>query len=426
MFKPILLWSLLWAVMPAISSAQQTLTLDSCYLLARKNYPLIAQQDLITRSRDALIDNLSTGRLPQLTLYGRASYQSDVTHVPIHLPDAVVPELSKDQYRVYGELAQRVYDGAELRKQQQLAASQARVQQQSLEMQLYQIRQRINQLFFGILLMDARRQENTLLKRDIQLGLQQVRAALAGGAALASNVDLLQAELLTADEQQVELRAASHAFRRMLGLFIHRPVSDSMVLIAPSKLSVVRTVITRPELEWFADRQALEDSRDQLLGASVLPKVHLFLQGGYGRPGLDMLDNHFTGYYIGGVELSVPLSALYTLKRKRELVHLSQEKIQTEQETFLFNTRVTLQKQEEDIAKLNRLLVADNDIIALREKVVDAAVVQLRNGVVTASDFLKQVNAADQARQRKALHQIQLLQTQYDKRFTLGDQPNTF
>lgn len=426
MFKFLAILSLFWGTIPGVTMAQRTLTLDSCYVLAKENYPLIAQQNLIRRSRDALIDNLSTGRLPQLTVYGRASYQSDVTHVPIHLPDVAVPELSKDQYKIYGELSQRVYDGAELRKREQVAASKARIDQQGLETQLYQIRARVNQLFFGILLMDARQQENMLLKKDIQLGLDQVRAAIAGGVALASDADLLQAELLTADQQQVEFQAASHAFRRMLGLFIHRPVDDSTVLIAPPKLAGAPAAITRPELKWFADRQALEKSQDQLVAASVLPKVHLFVQGGYGRPGLDMLDNHFAGYYVGGVQLSVPLSGFYTLKRKRQLIHLSMEKIHVEQETFLFNTRITLQKQEEELTKLTRLLSADTDIIALREKIIRTTLVQLKNGVITASDYLKQVNAAQQARQHQVLHQIQFLQTQYDRKFISGDQSFSF
>jgi len=399
---------------------QNLLTIEQCYRLARQNYPLIKERELIIRSRDYSIQNIAKGNLPQLSVLGRASYQSEVTKLPIHLPNVQVPELSKDQYRIYGTLTQNLYDGGIIKTQQQMQNVNAKIADQQLEVQLYQLNDRINQLFFGIMLLDTRLGQNDLLEKDIRLGLASMQAAIDNGVALKSNADILRAELLNVDQDRMELEAERTAFSQMLSLFIYRQENDSLVLQAPV-FEKVSGEIKRPELALFKYQHMALDLRNKMLTAKNLPKFNLFLQGGAGRPALNMLDNSFKGFYIGGVQMSIPLSGFYTLKKKRALIGIDREKINTEQETFLFNTRLTVTQQDRELEKLNKMLASDQQIIRLREQVKTTALAQLKHGVINSNDYLKDVNEADLARQHQALHQVQLLMADYSQKTTTGN-----
>lgn len=399
---------------------QNLLTIEQCYRLARQNYPLIKERELIIRSRDYSIQNIAKGNLPQLSVLGRASYQSEVTKLPIHLPNVQVPELSKDQYRIYGTLTQNLYDGGIIKTQQQMQNVNAKIADQQLEVQLYQLNDRINQLFFGIMLLDTRLGQNDLLEKDIRLGLASMQAAIDNGVALKSNADILRAELLNVDQDRMELEAERTAFSQMLSLFIYRQENDSLVLQAPV-FEKVSGEIKRPELALFKYQHMALDLRNKMLTAKNLPKFNLFLQGGAGRPALNMLDNSFKGFYIGGVQMSIPLSGFYTLKKKRALIGIDREKINTEQETFLFNTQLTVTQQDRELEKLNKMLASDQQIIRLREQVKTTALAQLKHGVINSNDYLKDVNEADLARQHQALHQVQLLMADYSQKTTTGN-----
>ena len=233
----------------AVATAQiDSLTLDSCYFLAKQNYPLIKQRLLIEKTNEYTIDNISKGFLPQINFAGQATYQSDVTQFPKAIPG--VPVLTKDQYRIYAEVNQPIYDGGVIREQRKLQEASAVVDQQKLEVELYKLKDRINQLFFGVLLVQEQQKQNELMKNDIVHGLDKINAAIANGTALKSSADVLKAELLNADEQTVELQANKKAFTRMLGLFIDRQLDSNTVFITPPGITLEQN-IRRPELQLY-------------------------------------------------------------------------------------------------------------------------------------------------------------------------------
>ncbi|NUO00355.1 MAG: TolC family protein [Saprospiraceae bacterium] len=396
------------------------LTLEDCYGLARQNYPLIKQRDLIAKSKDYAIDNLAKGRLPQISFSGQATYQSDVTQIPIQLPGLDFPTPGKDQYKLYAEVSQNLYDGGLIREQQQAQEARTAVEGQQLEVELYKLKERVNQLFFGILLLDAQLEQTTLLKKDIRLGLSKTEAAIKNGVALRSSLDLLKAESLKADQRVVELTATRQAYSGMLALLVAQNPDEPLALLPPPAVAVSEA-INRPELKLFdAQNQSLV-LQHNLLAARNRPKVSLFLQTGFGRPALNVLSNDFEPYFIGGLRVQYPLSFRYTLKNDKALIDLSRAQVNLQQETFLFNTRIALRQQNAEIAKLEALLRADEEIIALRSGIKNTTSVQLENGVVNANDYLREVNAEDYARQNKLLHEIQLLMAQYNHQTTSGN-----
>ena len=329
--------------------------------------------------------------------------------------------MSKDQYKLYGELDQVVYDGGEIKRQKQLQKTTEAISQQQLETDLYQLKDRINQLFFGVLLVDEQIKQNDLVIKDVQLGYGKTLSSIRNGTAFRSNGDVLQAQVLQDEQQSVNLRASRKAYVDMLALFIGQTVDENTLLVKPPSVNVMHD-INRPELLVYDLQGKNLDAQNKLLSIQTRPKLSLFLQGGVARPGLDLLSNNFAGYYIGGIKLTWSTSTFYTLKNSRALIDISRKNLAVEKETFLFNTNLTVKQQDADIGKYAQLLASDDRIIDLRTKVKNTAMAQLENGVITTNDFLIDVNDENQARQNKILHEVQLLMTQYNQQTTTGNQ----
>lgn len=398
----------------------QSLTLPECYRLAKENYPLAKQHDLIAKSSDYTLENLAKGYLPQATLNAQATYQSAVTEMPIKLPGVSTDPINKDQYKVYVDVTQNIYDGGMIKQQQNQQKANTELQQKQLEVQLYQLKDRVNQLFFGILSLDEQLKINALIKSDIQYGLNKIQAQYKNGTALKSNVNILKAEILKNEQRQIELQSIRKASLLMLGELIHQSLSEATILIKPAEEELVSDEIRRPELTMFEAQSTILNSQDELLKAKNRPKVSLFAQGGYGRPALNMLNNDFELYYMGGVRLSFPLSGFYTRKNDQNLIEINRQNIEIQKENFVFNTNLTATQQREDWNKTQQLIQTDDAIIALRNQNKIIAQNQLDNGVITANDYMKEVEAENIARQNKSLHQIQALMASYNLKNTLG------
>jgi outer membrane protein TolC len=269
-------------------------------------------------------------------------------------------------------------------------------------------------------LVDAQLKQNDLLKQDIQNGIDKEKAMVANGTAFRSNVDELLAQLMQTDQSRVELVATKKAYLDMLAVFINQPVDENTILATPAA-PVIAGTVSRPELLSYDYQKKTYDLQDKLLVAQLMPKFSFFAQGGYARPGLDELSNNFAWYYIGGLRLSWNIGSLYTLKNQKRLLNIDRQTLDIQKETFLFNTNLTQKQQQSDIVKDIELVEKDDAIVNLRESVKKASAAQLENGVLSAHDYITEVNAEDEARQNRILHQMQLLQAQYSYQNTMGD-----
>jgi len=400
------------------SIAQQPLTIEDCYSQGQENYPLVKQRDLITKSNGYSIENASKGYFPQLSINGQATYQSDVTEFTAR-PDG--PTLiDKDQYRIYGEVNQTLYDGGLIKTQKRAIETNTLVEDQRLEVELYKLKERINQLYFGILMVDEQLIQTEILKKDIQAGLAKTNAAIANGTALKSSGDALQAELLKTDQHAIELKSARTSYRDMLGLFINKTLDETITFVKPLHSNVSETM-NRPELRLFEYQKKSLDIQNEFISAKSRPRFGLFLQAGGGKQVLNILNNDFDTYYVGGVKMTWSLAGLYTNKNERAIIDLNRNVLDLQQETFLFNTNLTLKQQNAEVTKLQELIKKDVEIITLRTRIKSTALVQFENGVINSNDYLREANAEDQARQNQALHEIQLLLTYYTQQNTSGN-----
>jgi outer membrane protein TolC len=404
----------------ARAQALQSLTVEECYRLARENYPMLKQTAIIEKTKEYTLDNISKGYLPQFNLNGQATYQSAVTSVPVSLPGINIPTVSKDQYKVYTEISQPLTEMVPLKVNKELAAANAVVEEQKIEVMLYQLRERVNNFYFGILLLDAQIEQVVLLKKDIQNGIDKTKAAIANGVALKSSVNTLQAEMLKANQRTIELQSARKGYAEMLGLFIHRTIDSKTVLTKPLPQVATKT-INRPELRLYDIQKDYLNVQKKMVDAKNIPRLGLFMQGGYGRPALNMLNNDFDFYYIGGLRLNWNLTGYYTAKKEKKMISLNQDALDIQKETFLLNTSISLSQQNIEVSKYRTLVTTDDEIISLRETVKNTSKSQLENGTVTTNDFLADVNAEDQAKQSRILHNIQLLMAQYNYQTTSGN-----
>jgi outer membrane protein TolC len=399
------------------------LTLQQAYDLARQNYPAIRQKDLVRQTASLSIENLNKGFLPQLNISGQATYQSDVTSVPVSIPGVKIDAPSKDQYKIQAELSQLVYDGGSTAAQKNVQNANALVEDQKAEVELYKVKDRINQLYLGILLVDEQLKQVDLVKKDIQLGIKRVEAQVKNGTAFRSSQLTLEAELMKNDQRIIELNANRKGLVDVLSLFINRPLPASVQLEQPQVVTTIaRETIVRPELKLYNYQGELFKVQNQLISANNRPRTSLFVQGGYGRPALNMLKNEFELFYIAGVRLNWGLGNLYTTKKERELLQVNQRMVEVQKELFMLNTNTQLKQQQAELDKLQQLVQSDQQIINIRTQVKEAANAQLSNGVITANDYLKEVNAEDQARQLLIAHQLQLIQAQINYRTLSGNQ----
>ena len=401
-------------------SAQETLTLEQCYQLARENYPLIKKQELIKKTEQYTTENALKGWLPQVNITAQATYQNDVTQFPVKLPNVNVEPLSKDQYKVFADVSQTIYDGGNIRNQKNLAKIQSEVQTIQTEVELDKLKERINQLYFGILQTDKQLSQLQLTKSDINEGIKKADAQLKNGVIFRSNLDVLKAELVKIEQKEIELHAIKQNFVQMLSYFIKKNIDENTQLETPEKILLTKNN-NRSELKLFDAQKLLLETQRKIINTKNTPKLGAFFQGGYGKPGFNMLKNEFDLFYIGGIRLNIPISGFYTQKNDLALLENQSQEIEIQRENFLFNQNFIEIQQRNDLEKIQNLIDKDNELIELRKNIKTASLAQLENGVINTNDYLREVTAEEQAILTKITHEIQYLLTQYNLKAQLNN-----
>lgn len=399
------------------------LTLDECQRQAQANYPQVRQYGLIEKSREYDLSNAGKGYLPQFSLSGKATYQSDITELPVKIPGVDVKTAPKDQYQVMLEVQQTLWDGGDISARKRLthAASDVELEKQNVDM--YALNDRINQLFFGILLLDEQLKQNQLLQDELARTHQQVSNYIANGIASQSDLDAVSVEQLNTKQKRIELETSRQAYLSMLSAFTGKGISAETILVkpVPEEVSSIETGMNnRPELRWFNAQGEQLRIQESALNTRLMPRFGLFVQGAYGNPGLNMLKDEFSAYYLAGVRMSWNFGSLYTLKNDRRRIDNTRQQIETSRDVFLFNTRLQATQQDASVVSMRRQMKDDDEIIRLRENICRAAEAKVENGTLTVTDMLREITNENLARQTKALHEVQLLMNIEQLKYTLN------
>lgn len=406
----------------------QTVTLDECQQLAQENYPLIKQYDLIRQTTDYTVSNISKGWLPQVSAMAQATYQSDVMTLPDPLQTMLgqqgfdVKGLRKDQYRIGIDLNQTIYDGGLISGQKNVAHLEGEVQTAQTTTDLYTIRQRVNDIYFGILLLDEKIQLNKDLQTLLQSNLDKLNSMLSNGIAMQSDVNVVRAEKLKAEQQATELASSKKSLMDMLAVFIGKEITE---LAMPQDVIVPTQSNNRPELHLFDTQIELANAQESLLNARLLPKLSVFAQGYYGYPGYDQFDAMFNRDWklngMIGVRLSWNIGALYTRKNDRSKLNTRRGLVESARETFLFNNHLLEIQQTDGIAKYRQMITDDHEIVALRSDVRQSAESRLEHGIIDTNNLLQDITRENQSRIDLSTHTILMLKESYDLKYTTNN-----
>ncbi len=412
---------IIFAIAPILAFAQQTLTLEECYALAEKNYPLAKQTTLLEEKTNSEIKVLEKERLPKLDLNAQATYQSDVIEFPMNLPNTNIEPPNKDQYRASIDANQLIYNGGSIAANTRMKTAELETQQQQIAVNLYTLKSRINHNYFSILLFQE--QEKLLLSKMEQLDarLKEANAGVKYGAVLPASGQLLEAELLKLKQQLSQINFDREKALKNLSLLIFQNLDNDTTLDNPDILVAPEIDSKRPELELFNLQETQLETSKEVISKSNYPTLLGFAQAGYGNPGLNMLDNSFQDFYMVGLKLNWNIFDWGKTKEKKQAVDISKEIVSTEKETFLLNNQMQQKEAESDINKYEAMLLKDTEIIGLREKVLQATTSQLQNGAITSSEYITELNNLYEARIDQQLHEVQLTLAKANFKIIKGD-----
>jgi outer membrane protein TolC len=398
------------------------LTVEECQAKARANYPLIRQAELIERSKDYNLSNVAKAYLPNITVSAKATYQSDVTEIPVDfsklgMAGINIPQVNRDQYGMAVDASRTIWDGGSVRRKRATVGAESNVEANELNVALYAVRERVDQLFFGILLCDAMIEQNRLLRDELRRNHTQIAVYIQNGMANRSDLDAVAVEQLNAEQTCVELVYGRRALLKMLSAFTGDVPDENVRLLKPDSAVSASSTIRRPELALFDSRNTVFDAARNELDAALMPKFSLFLTAGYGNPGLNMLKNKFAAYYIGGVRMTWNFGAFYTRDNSRRLIDAGRNALNVRRETFLFNIDLNRTERKTEADKYRELLKSDDAIIALRTSVKRAAELKLAGGTISTADLLREITAEQIAKQNRIIHEIELLKAVYSLKF---------
>lgn len=417
-------------ILPMMVTAQ---TLEECQQAAERNYPLIRQYGLIEKTTELTVANIRKGWLPQVSASAQATYQSDVVAFPEQM-QAVYQQmglnmkgLTKDQYRLGIDVSQTIYDGGAISSQKAVARGQGKVQAAQNEVNIYNVRKRVNEMYFSLLMLD----EQILLNHDLQelfRGNEQKLASMVRqGTAAESDLQNVKAERLNVVQQATSLESQKRMLQRMLSTFCGIEVKEvaKPALQASTLTSPQREAVARPEMRLFDAQLNLADAQEKALNSAMMPKLGLFAQGFYGYPGLNMFEDMMRRDWslngIIGARLTWNIGALYTRKNDKAKLQLQRDMTESNREVFLFNNNLEQIQQNEDIARFQKLMADDEEIITLRSAVRKAAESKLSHGIIDVNDLVREINAENAARVQQSMHEIEMLKQIYDNKFTTNN-----
>lgn len=409
----------------ASASVAQAQTLDECQRAAERHYPIIKRYDLIAKTTDLTVKNIQKGWLPQVTAAAQATYQSAVAEWPDHLQSMFqqvglkMKGLRKDQYKLSIDVQQPIYDGGVISGQRKIASQEGKVQEAENEVNLYQVRRRVNELYFSLLLLNEQIKINDDVKVLLQSSEQKLSAMVKGGTAATSDYENVRAERLSAEQANESLNAQKLMLSRILSVFCGIEITH---LQKPQALDATVSANTRPEMRLFDNQLRLSEVQEKALDARLKPHLGLFAQGYYGYPGLnmfeDMMQHKWSLNGLVGIKLSWNIGALYTHRNDKARLRLQREQIENAREVFLFNNSIDEIQQKENINRYRKMMQNDDEIIDLRTHIRKAAESKLAHGIIDVNSLLREINNENAAKAQQAIHEIDMLKEMYNLKFT--------
>ena len=411
------------AAICAVYAAHAQTTLDECIGWAYDNYPQIKEMSLIEMTKGIDLKNAAYAWLPHLNILGKATWQSEVVEMPMDIPGMDI-NIPHDQYGLTAEFTQQIWDGGTSRSQRELAEAGAEVKKTQLETNLWSIRSRVQNVFLGIILIDKQLELNRLLRESLERSSEEVKSRMAAGVALPSDLDQVSVNILSCLQQRASLDADRKSYVKILGLLTGRDMTDVELAVPQDAVNYVddgaRDFETRPEMAFYAAQLKQNEFQRRQLNTLISPKLNLSLQGGYGRPGMNMLSGDFSGYFVAGLKLQWNIGALYTRGLDKRKVNADAQKIDLTRKSFILNSSVEAEQKNNAILKAHDVLEKDSEIIGLRQRIRASGENQYREGTIKMNDYLSMLDEEYKAKANESMHEVQLMMAVYDMKNTIG------
>ena len=389
--------------------AKAQTTLEECISLGYSNYPQIKEMDLVDKTRDFELAAASTAWLPQLSLSGKATWQSEVVEMPFDIPGMEF-DIPHDQYSIVAEVSQQLWDGGATRVKKELSQSSAEVKKDQLEVNLYSIRSRVENVYLGIILIDKQLELSDLLISSLNRQLEELKAYKDNGMALGSDLDQLKVSIMSTLQQKKGLEADRKSYVKVLSLLTGRDMTSESFLAPSFDLSATDPDFSlRPEMALYSSQLKRNEVQLKQLNAALSPKFNLSLQTGYGRPGMNMLSGEFSPYLVAGVKMQWNIAALYTRGNDKKKLSAEASRIELTRQSFLLNSRIEAEQKSNAILKARDVLEDDTEIVALRESITRTGERQYREGTLKMNDYLSMLDEEYKARLNQSLHEVQLM-----------------
>ena len=416
------------AMLPMLALGQ---TLEECQQAAEKNYPLIQQYGLIGKTTELTVSNIQKGWLPQVSASAQATYQSDVVSWPSEVKTMMngmginMKGLKKDQYRVGIDVQQTIYDGGVIGSQKRIAHEQGKVQAAQNEVIIYNVRKRVNEMYFGLLLIDEQIKLNTDLQTLLAGNERKLESMTKRGTAAESDLQSVKAERLNAVQKGTELVSQKQMLQRMLSTFCGIEINNIQKPQVKSDGRNLATGNQRPELKALDAQISVLNAQEKALNAALMPKVGVFAQGFYGYPGLNMFEDMMRHKWslngLVGARVTWTIGALYTRKNDKAKLQLQRDMTESSREVFLFNNNLEQIRQNENIERYQKLMAHDGEIISLRQAVRKAAESKLAHGIIDVNDLVREINQENAACVQQSVHEIEMLKEIYDNKYTTNN-----
>ena len=413
-------------MLPTFAMSQ---TLEECQRAAEQNFPLIRQYGLIEKTTDLNVANIQKGWLPQVSASAQATLQSDVPAFPdefqkLYQQMGITMEgLERDQYRVGIDVQQTVYDGGNIKSRKEIARRQGELQSRQNEVTMYNVRRRVNEMFFSLLLVDEQIRLNADLQTVLEGNEKKLAAMLKGGTASESDWQNVKAERLNVVQKMTGLQSQRTALARMLSIFCDIEVNGLIKPEMPENMPP--SINLRPELKALDAQLRLTDAQERALDAAMMPRLGVFAQGYYGYPGYnmfeDMMSRKFSWNGMIGARLTWNIGALYTRKNDKAKLQVQRETTEVNRERFLFDNKLEQIEQNENISRYRQMMIDDEEIISLRSSIRKAAESKLAHGIIDVNDLVREINSENKARVEQCIHEIEMLKEIYDLKITIGE-----
>ena len=406
-------------------------TLDGIQQLARVNYPAIRQFELIDRIADFSLADASSAWAPQISLSGQATYQSDVVSFPESMTDVFsmlgvdISGLHKDQYKLALNIEQTLWDGGYTKSRKEAVLAEKEVSSKSLEVELYALTDKVNQLYFGILVLDEQLRLNDLAAGILEDNRKIIRSYIDNGLAGPSDLAKVEAELIANSQQRTRICCSRKAYIQVLSVMTGRELSEEDTFVRPEPVLYSDSPQSnRPELQLYDAMAASIEAGRTAVKSTLMPRFSLFAQGLYGYPGLnmfeDMMEYRWRPNFYVGVRFQWNISAFYTKRNTEHRLDASVRQVELQRETFLYGNRIEQVRLNADIEQMREILEDDDRLINIRTSIREASESQLRNGTLLISDLLKDINDEHRARIDKSIHELEYLKKLYEMRYTLN------